>query len=700
MNAATEEVLNLASRQIEDRLHEADQLRLQELLRSDAELVSIYTDYLCLHAQMSWDAGLTVAAESSPAEATTETEQPIGTTGLLIDHPAGNRRRISTALFATAAALVLILGVISNRPGSEPQPVVVDTNNDKATEVVPEPPIASEGQENFQPIRMAHQTNDADVAVTRDEQLPNDNATEPAVDTLLAEDFSDDDVIVRLDKLLEQSWQQHDVQPGPVATDEEWLRRTYLTFAGRIPTVQETEQFLQEQGPRKKSRVLNSLLDDPERSDNFATIWTNLMIGRTEKRTVNRDLLFDFMADQFDRNEPWIDTVGELITATGRNDENGATNFLLAHLNNQATPATAVTARLFLGEQISCVQCHDHPFSKSIRQEDYWALNAFFKDTVRIQEQPANSNNSRYLTCRLVDRASVERITHFETLTGQQKAVLPTYDGTVIPRESPQNRREVLADLLQRDSNTRIARAMVNRMWAHFFGYGFTNPIDDMGPHSVVSHPEILDLLTEAFVRSDYDLKRLTFWITASRGWQLGSQLAKNSADVPEHGEVPLFTRVYPRRMTPEQVYESVRVAIRSSAGQPLDHTAETLEHRQRWVQQFAEDYQTDENDESLNFGGTISQALVMMNGEEVEKAVRQAAQAIVGSAGSRRSTDQLLETVALAALTRPPTQAEQTAFRTHLRQLSRRPTSPAVAQAVEDMLWAYLNSSEFVLVH
>ncbi len=116
---------------------------------------------------------------------------------------------------------------------------------------------------------------------------------------------------------------------------------------------------------------------------------------------------------------------------------------------------------------------------------------------------------------------------------------------------------------------------MVNRMWQHFFGYGFTMPVDDMGPHNPVSHPELLDFLSRAFVKSGYDMKRLMYWIASTDAWQRSSVLVAGTEDVPEAGAVPLFTRVYARHLDPEEVYDSIRVAIRSVSGQPSRHPSE-----------------------------------------------------------------------------------------------------------------------------
>lgn len=690
MSKSREEFLGLISRHVEETMVADEHARLQELMRSDPDLVDLYADYLYLHAQLVFDTGRSAcAADFMPPTPATATEAaPV--------RVRSRRATVAVVVMTVLAACWLIGTIIVRTPENQvveiPENVDGDIVEVDRSADIPPDDNATE-HTDLEPLELTHHSSDTASVRPRnvDPEIP-----EPV--EYFASGFTDDMVSSGIDGLVQAGWSEQEIDAADTATDSEWLRRVYLTFAGRIPTLEETTTFLNSRSPRKRLVTVDTLLDSGDRADHMATIWTNLLVGRTERRGVNRDKLFEFLTDSFAKNTPWIDTVGELITATGRNDENGATNFLLAHLNNQATPATAVTARLFLGEQISCVQCHDHPFSKGVRQEDYWALNAFFKDTVRVTVREPRAPKSRYMTCRLVDRRQVERITHFETHSGQQRAVLPEYDNVVVAADSDSNRRETLARLLARDSEAKIARAMVNRMWAHFFGFGFTNPVDDMGPHAVVSHPELLDLLTEAFVKSDYDVRRLMRWIALSSTWQLGSEL-RNTVDVPEHGETPLFTRVYTRRMTPEQVYESVRVAIRSASGQSLEHTPETLEHRRQWVAQFARDYQTDENDEDMNFEGTIAQALVMMNGVEVDRAIQQATSAILTGASGAGSEVAALQRVARSILSREPTPGEKQAFRQHYRLLSQRQPE-AASLAVEDMMWAYLNSSEFVLVH
>ncbi|MCP4788386.1 MAG: DUF1549 domain-containing protein [Fuerstiella sp.] len=702
MTSPRDEVIRLTNLQIERGLDESEHQRFNELLRDNDEFVSLYVELVAVHGQLLWGAGL--AADTAACRSVSSKDSPMDR---LRQRP---RRRSPVAVAATLLMLLCGWVILSGLPSLsdavvEDAPYIppshIDADNNIAVIQVPQPPPES-GTE-LRPLVLDNLRSPQEDG----DRTPGDSVAE-ATNSAPPIDFSDAAVVDRIDRLIADSWQQHELTPSPTASDQEWIRRACLSIVGRIPTLQESTAFLASDSPRKRQQLIDDLIESTERSSHLAVVWANMLIGRTERRGVNRSKLFEFLLDEFQQNAPWIDTVGELITASGRNDRNGATNFLLAHLNNEATPATAVTARLFLGEQMSCLQCHDHPFARGIAQSRYWALNAFFKDTDRVTVPVAMTDSAvrpslQNAAWKLVDRRREERMTFFENRAGRQQAVLPAYDGHIIPADSDVDRREELARLLAADSESKVAKAMVNRMWAHFFGYGFTNPIDDMGPHSVLSHPELLDSLTDAFVASGYDLQRLMRWVASSQAWQLSSEGdLENTIDCPEHGLMPLFSRVYVRRMTPEQVYESIRVAVRSVGQLPATATEITSKHRREWVRQFARAYETDENDEAIDFDGTIAQAMVMMNGGEVDDAIRQASRAIVEHGGTPvTSGTQALERVALAMLTRQPTSDEERVFRRHYRQRAQGSRAAvAIPTAVEDMMWAYLNSSEFVLVH
>ena len=713
--SSEQQLLRILDKVFEGRSTEAHRQQLNELLGKNPDLIDTYCDYTAIHGALHWDTGL----GSDVGTDMLISEAPINASSQKIRTPvAANGKRSLIVAIGSVLALSLIAIVGWQLSQDAPKPILVAPvadPNEEDESIKPSSNALVASNEPTNNVQNRSSNDDLKPLNTQIALPGNQTNTQPSI--AVAEvpratsrfdaQFSDSDVVQTINELLQQSWANQEVTPSQRADDSEWVRRAYLVYAGRIPGIQEIEDFYSAPTIERRTTLIDQLTQNDEVPEYLADVWTQLMIGRTNRPGVNRPKLQEYLVTQFSNDEPWIDTVTDLITARGRNDRNGATNFLLAHLNNQATPATAVTARLFLGQQISCVQCHDHPFAKGIQQRDYWALNAFFKDTQKVSVEFAGANKKKAksdLPWRLEDRPQNERMTYFESRSGLSIGVLPTFDGQTLDHRSVENRRVALAKLLATDSANTVARAMVNRMWAHFFGYGFTNPIDDMGPHVTVSHPELLDALTEAFVKSNYSLKRLMKWIALSDAWHKSSQQVRiasaesTATDAPEVGEVPLFSRVYARRMSPEQVYESIRVAIQSVGNQSLASRQEHAVHRRNWVRQFATAYDTDENDESMDFEGTISQAMVMMNGSEVNNAIRIASTVVVKN--NKGATTKALEALANSLLARNPTNAERKAFRRHVQQLKRKKPQSGQVIAIEDMLWAYLNSTEFMTVH
>lgn len=689
----------------------AEQLQeLQSLLRSDRELQKIFVEYTQLHGQLAWDAGVIAG---SGLNQTAESLDSLPTIDSHISpKPLQRRSRYSPRLVATIAACLLVAGVAATQwHGSSVWQLASDVTQPAGTKrpgtalLPPDSTQAGSVQQevagntdtdHLEPLSL-DEVQTAEVVVS---DADSDRPDESVSSTSVA--FDDASIIAEIDRQIATAWSDNKVVAADVADDHEWVRRCFLTLTGRIPTVPEASAFVTSESPRKRTELVDSLLEDPRFAENLSVTWTNLLIGRSNARQVDEEALYGFLQRQFVKNRPWMETVGDLIAAEGRSDQNGATNFLLAHLNDQATPATAVTARLFLGQQVQCTQCHDHPFARSRSQDEFWSLNAFFKQAERRPlEVPATDEKNRNVWT-LADSGS-PGMTFYDTLRGQKKAVLPEFDGHTMSADDTRSRRAELVRLLEADSHHLVAQAMINRTWAQVFGYGFTNPIDDLGQHNPVSHPELLGFLTQAFAKSDYDVRRLMRWLTLSQSFQLSSVQAEPSiaVDDPQEGGTPLFSRAYPRPMGPEQVYDSIRIAIRSAADQPIDSSVGST-HRREWVEQFVQSYGTDENDEQLTFEGNITQAMLMMNGEDLQAAIPLTAAEVArtvheGPQGVLKS----LERIAMATLNREPSEREEKIFRGRYRALTRSmPNDVAIRTATEDMLWAYLNSSEFTSVH
>ena len=489
---------------------------------------------------------------------------------------------------------------------------------------------------------------------------------------------------------VREGWVANEVQPSDPADDGEWLRRVHLDIVGHIPDFETTEKFLSDKDKAKRSKMIESLLEDPGFVRNLTTNWTNLLIGRATPRDINRPALQKFLRESFGKNRGWDKIVMDLLTAEGTNKiDNGATNFLLAHLNDAQVPATAISAKLFLGVQVQCTQCHNHPFNEW-KQDQFWEFNSFFKQSDREEVREYNENTGRMDVAHLVlRRQNAEKENFFETRNALMKVAYPTYNGTPVDPDGP--RLKELAKLITTGEKTQVAEAMVNRMWGHFFGYGFTKPVDDMGPHNAPSHPALLDRMAVEFVKSGYDVKQLVRWIANSEAYNLTSKFnPKNQKDNPAAGEPQLFSHMYVKSMQVEQLYDSLVVA--SNAEKAGNNLEEAAADRQRWLQQFVQAFGTDENDEVTSFDGTIPQALMMMNGELIQKALAASPGTTLHTVLSGKGSEAIkIRRLYVATLCRNPTRAEIAAA----QRILGKARSPV--EAYQDLYWALLNSNEFI---
>lgn len=520
--------------------------------------------------------------------------------------------------------------------------------------------------------------------------------------------------IQQINASIQQVWNDYEIKPSPLASEGEWCRRLFLDLLGRIPSVSELNQFLTDRDKNKKQKLVMQLLYDDQYTEEFArhwtTVWTNLLIGRTggtaDNSMISRDGMQKYLRDSFAREKPYDVFARELITASGTttpgsSDFNGATNFLIDKVNDEdAAQATAATSRIFLGLQIQCTQCHNHPFN-DWKQQKYWEYNAFFRQVRAFRGQPSATMMNGVAQLRDQDFAGESRRNpqeaelFYELRNGLVAVAYPVFvDGTEIPRSgyvNVVNRREKLADLII--ESPYFSQSIVNRMWGHFLGYGFTTPVDDLGPHSIPSHPELLGYLGQEFRSSGFDLKSLISWITLSQPYQLSSIRNKsNELDDPQLGESPKFSNFYIRQMEPEQLYESLLVAAEIK---PTGSYEDQERLKSRWLQQFNTAFGNDEGLEATHFSGTIPQILMMFNGELVKNAVSTAEGSMIQRlAVSNLSDRQKIEQLFLAGLSRKPTKKEADMARYFFQANSNS------AEALAEIWWVILNTNEFIFNH
>ena len=207
---------------------------------------------------------------------------------------------------------------------------------------------------------------------------------------------SSDVIIQEINSQIRETWTDNEVDASPLADDAEWIRRVHLDIVGHIPTLEDVEKFLADKDKTKRTKLIDRLLDDPGYVRNWTTIWTNLCIGQQTPRRVSRDGMQKFFREAFGKNRPWKDVVSDLVTAEGHYEENGAANFLLAQMQDQddGVQMTAKTTRLFMGMQVQCTQCHDHPFN-DWKQDQFWQFNSFFRQTAKVDHRRFDQPDAR-----------------------------------------------------------------------------------------------------------------------------------------------------------------------------------------------------------------------------------------------------------------------------------------------------------------
>lgn len=522
------------------------------------------------------------------------------------------------------------------------------------------------------------------------------------------EDFttgSSDVLLAFINEQVRQGWTDNEVEPSELASDGEWIRRVYLDIVGHVPPVEDVDKFLADKDKAKRSKVIDKLLDDPAYVRHWTTVWTNLTIGQQTPMRVSRKGMQKFFREAFTKNRPWNEIVIDIVSAEGHFEENGAVNYLLAQMQmpDDGVQATAKTTRLFMGMQVQCTQCHNHPFN-DWQQRQFWEFNTFFRQLRKEEHQKYDMKTGRneFSYAELKRREGVEQFVLYEKRNGTQEAAESKYFGQpvdVMKKDDTGydiNRRAELAKMMTEGEKPMVAMAMVNRMWSQFFGYGFTKPVDDIGPHNPSSHPELMDRLTVEFVKSRYDVKQLIRWICNSEAYNLTSQATKvnEEKDNPSSGTTSLFSHVYLKSMSAEQLYDSLIVATNAHKS-GRSSWEQTEQKRQQWMQQFVIAFGTDEGDESTTFNGSIPQALMMMNGELVKDAISAQKGSYLNTILSEAPQDKdRVRKLYLAALSRSPNNKETQAAQAMLKSNSDK------LAAYQDMFWALLNSNEFIFIH
>lgn len=484
----------------------------------------------------------------------------------------------------------------------------------------------------------------------------------------------------RIDELLGRRWLASGVKPAQPASDAEFIRRAYLDLTGRIPRVAEVRAFLSDNRPERRALLIDTLLTKPDHATHFANTWRGFLLpdGNQQVQFGGAGPFEGWLRGKFADNERYDKVVSELVLAQGQYTTSGPVIYYTA-LELKPEELAASTSRAFLGVQIQCAQCHDHPFDHW-KQQDFWGYAAFF--------------------ARLTRPVAPQQIAFAVSDAKEGEVKLPNTDEVVPPRflkgeVSPDKegltRRHALAAWLTASDNPYFAKAAVNRVWGQLFGRGIVNPLDDMGAHNEPSHPELLDELASYFACSGFDVRNLIRTLANSQAYQLSSIASEEDNSPPE-----LFSSMAMKALTAEQLYDCLSVAVcrrenpangQFVGNQAFDQNRLSFLTRFRTPAGLSSDYH-----------GGIPQALTLMNGGLVAEATHLERSDVLVSLSAPFFNDrQRIETLFYAVLSRPPSETERVKFEGYVNARSAGLEKQA---ALSDILWALLNSAEFTLNH
>ncbi len=511
---------------------------------------------------------------------------------------------------------------------------------------------------------------------------------EPRPIIRLERELSQQAVVQQVDAAFATAWRGVNIEPAPPADDLIVARRMSLALVGSIPSLEDIRHLESLPADRRLDIWLAELLADRRSADYLAERFARALVGVENGPFLlyRRRRFVSWLADEIAVNRPYSEIVRQLIAEDGLWTDKPAVNFVTVTINpdddNKPDPnrLAARVARGMLGVRLDCAECHDHPFA-DWKQADFQALAAFFAGT-------------RQSLRGIRDYPGVFEVENLQTGETSEMPPAVPYDSQLLPKNG--DARAQLAVWVTHPDNRAFARATVNRAWAIMFGRPLVEPIDDLPVRG--SFPPALEILTDEFVTSGHDLRRLFAVIASTRAFRLESRLSETLND-ESYDVHQAQLAVFPiTRLRPEQV---VGALLQSGSLTTIDYESNILVRTARAIGQieFVERYGDAGADEFDPRGGTTTQRLLMMNGEAVSDLTKE--EDLLFSTATRIGTlapgdAEAVETCLLAVLTRRPTVEETEYFTRRLRDTRGGQRN----ERLGDIYWALLNTTEFSWNH
>jgi hypothetical protein len=496
-----------------------------------------------------------------------------------------------------------------------------------------------------------------------------------------------------IDRLVAKDLKKSDLQPAPLISDELFLRRVWLDLTGRLPMPADIKDFLADKTPKKRAKMIDRLLDTNDYAKHWAQYWQEVITSRQSDfrgRLLTRHFQ-NWLSEQFKKNTSWGEITRAMVTASGKvifsePDKNGQAFLMASRLGADAdTELAAETSRIFLGIQIQCAQCHDHP-SDVWKRQQFHEFAAYF---ARLKTRPYRDKGKKMLA----------GLNLFSAPFGEHR--MPSKDdpksGSVIPprfldgqspgmRLGDLERRKSLANSITSKTTPWFAAAYVNRIWGELMGQAFYQPIDDMGPQKEAVMPDVLVRVAGAFRGSDYNIKELFRAIMSSETYQRQIRPGESSEDHL------LFASINPRRMDANTLWQALQDTLGKMGPPPGKFRPKgPFAQFQGLEGMFKQEFQFDPSTRPEEVEGSIAQALLLMNNPQLNNRIQAKGTNLLARILKTYSNDdEALRILYQRALSRRPTTRELHRCREHIRTAASRP------EGFEDILWALINSTEF----
>jgi hypothetical protein len=524
-----------------------------------------------------------------------------------------------------------------------------------------------------------------------------------------------------IDAMLDKALIESKTPVSPATSDEEFVRRVFLDVTGKLPTIDQMRGFVHSRDKGKRAKLIEMLLTTPAYADNWARYWRDVVSFRApneQANQINYPAFETWLAEQLLRNKPWDQIASDIITAKGTTADNGAASFVMAE-SSQAVELAGEVSRVFMGVQIQCAQCHDHPSDKWKRQQ-FHEFAAFFAGISQKRVNPMM--NPPIIEVRSAPNVPRYTMPDLKDPT-KQNPVNPKFflgeDAPTLERLTTDQRRALAASYVTGQDNPWFAKAFVNRVWGVVMGEGFYNPVDDIGANKEAHNPEVLEAVALAWQQGGYDIKWLFRTILNTRAYQRESRSTNIAA-----GRTP-FASNCPTRLRADQIFDALAQALdlppetftRANPAQIEKYRKAQREalmlgiaDRPKAEQEailsrvatpggpnsprgrFNKTFGVDPSTATDDILGTIPQALYLMNSPAVNNGVKATPNSMLGEL--LRSTPDnraVLNVIYLRVLAREPNGKEVRVCGNYIENVGNR------VEAFEDILWSLVNSTEFL---